>query len=62
MRELDPAVLPGHPVGEHAVEESLCVGARDVELGEARELEHADALGHGAALLRDDLEDVVAPE
>ena len=59
MGELDPAVSLRHSVGEHAIQKLLGVGPRDVELGEARELEHAHALGHRAAFLPHDFEDVV---
>ena len=47
-------------VGQQAVEEALGIGAGDLVLREAREVEHADALLHGPDLRGDHLEDVVA--
>ena len=53
MSQDDAAVLPGHAVGQQAVQKGLGVGARDLELGEAREVEDPDPLAHGPAFLGD---------
>ena len=56
------AVALWHAVGEQPVEHGLRVGAAYLVLGEAGEIEHADPLAHGAALLGDLRECVAAAE
>ena len=60
--EHDAAVPARHAVGAQAIEEHLSTRAGDLELGEARELNHADPLAHRPAFRGHDLEQVVVPE
>ena len=52
MGQRDAADFLRQAVGDEAVEESLRTLAGDLELGEAGEVQQADALAHGAASSR----------
>ena len=62
MAEIDAADLLRQPVRQQAVEPVFGAGARDLELRKAGDVDQADALAHGAALVADMLEIVRAPE
>ena len=62
LRQRHPADLGGHPVRAEPVEERLGAGPGELELREARLVEHADARADRPALLADRLEPVAAAE
>ena len=62
VRQDDASVTAGDPVGTDAVKEGGGSRSGDVELGEARQVDHPDSLLNGPALGRDGLEPVRAPE
>ena len=58
----DAAAALGYTIGNDAVEEGGRVAAGDVELGEARQVQDADALAHRLAFLGHRIEPVGAPK
>src|ERR1700688_514180 len=61
MDQTDPADLSRHAIGADPVQERFGVRTADVVLGEAAQIEEADALVDGGDLVADDFEHIVAP-
>src|SRR6267142_3922991 len=60
MGETDSADFSRHAIGAQPVQERFGVRTADVVLGEAAQIEEADALVDGGDLFADDLEHIVA--